>query len=307
MNPSSVRAALPQQRPSAGAVVRRLVVPTANGPQHVAHWARAAEATPACSVVLVHGLADNACVWQGIAGELARGADVYAPDLRGHGTARPAEPGPGLPDEMAADLLGLVSALELQRPWLVGHSLGAALALRVAAEHPRRFGGVVLIDYAPEVSDAILPRLRAGLLESHRPYASVADYAAVLKRRHLLADPDLIDAIALGSLRSTPSGLQPTFDPAMVEAVTQDGPPEGPAERWALLRRLDLPALIVRGAWSWIVPQDTARQMAEACPQGRLAVVPMAGHSVQIDNPQGLLAALAGLPFFPSVSPDQLS
>src|SRR5687767_3380869 len=110
----------PLRHPShtpADAAFRRLVVPAAaGGHQQVAHWARAAVAAPpACSVVLVHGLADNAGVWRGIASELSRSADVYAPDLRGHGASSPAAPGPGLADELAADLLALVGALGLQR------------------------------------------------------------------------------------------------------------------------------------------------------------------------------------------------
>src|SRR5688500_8259689 len=104
--------------PPFDAAIRRLVVPAAGGHQQVAHWARApVAAPPACSVVLVHGLADNAGVWRGIAPELSRSADVYAPDLRGHGASSPAAPGPGLADDLAADLLALVGALGLQRPW----------------------------------------------------------------------------------------------------------------------------------------------------------------------------------------------
>jgi pimeloyl-ACP methyl ester carboxylesterase len=96
-------------------------------------------------IVLAHGLASNSRIWDDVAAILARRFHVVALDQRGHGLSdRPTD---GFTfDKVTGDLLGLLDALKLERPVLVGHSWGGNVVLAFAAAHPDRVSGLVLVD-----------------------------------------------------------------------------------------------------------------------------------------------------------------
>ena len=98
--------------------------------------------------LLVHGLASNARLWDGVARRLAEaGRRSAAVDLRGHG--RSDKPDAGYEFEtMAADLRALIAALgpDFERPILVGQSWGANVVLDLAVRYPRLSPGIVLVD-----------------------------------------------------------------------------------------------------------------------------------------------------------------
>lgn len=101
------------------------------------------------SMVLLHGLASNARIWDKVGPLLAgNGYEVYAPDQRGHGLTDKPEAGYEF-DSVTQDLAAGINYLHLQQPILVGHSWGAAVCLEYAARHP--FGplspaAIVLVD-----------------------------------------------------------------------------------------------------------------------------------------------------------------
>lgn len=97
------------------------------------------------SVLCIHGLTANAWCFQSIADALSADHRVYAYDLRGRGDSDKPEQGYSVPLH-AADLAGIVDALGLERPVLVGHSLGALIALYFAAHYPVKLSKLVLID-----------------------------------------------------------------------------------------------------------------------------------------------------------------
>lgn len=97
------------------------------------------------SVLCLHGLASNARWWDLVAARLAPRHRVVAVDARGHGRSqRP--PGGDDVATAAADLAGVATSLGLGRVVAVGHSWGAWVALRLAAEQPAQVLGVVCVD-----------------------------------------------------------------------------------------------------------------------------------------------------------------
>ena len=267
--------------------VRRLRLPSGTTLQAL-HWACAAPVAPAA--LLVHGLGDTGWVWQGIAPMLARDRDVVAVDLRGHGGSDHLPAHAYSVADMAADVLALADLMSLEQPWLVGHSLGAAVSLCAAGAAPTRFSALAVVDYAAEVPERQLKLVHAVLRSMDSCYPGVDAYAALLRRRHPLACAQLLDAVAAGALRpAEDGGHRPRFDPAVLAALCNHDSLDRTGEP---LARLQLPVLVVRGALSSMVSMDGAHQLVKSCAGARLAVVPMAGHSVQIDNPQGLLKVL---------------
>jgi lipase len=96
-------------------------------------------------VLAVHGITANAMCWQALARALPADWTLHAVDLRGRGHST-ALPGPFGFDAHADDLRRAVGALGLEQPVLIGHSLGAYLALLAADAHPDSFGPLVLVD-----------------------------------------------------------------------------------------------------------------------------------------------------------------
>jgi pimeloyl-ACP methyl ester carboxylesterase len=115
---------------------------------HELHWRAACRDAP---IVLLHGLASNARIWELCAPRLAEaGFDTWAIDLRGHGLSGKPAQGYRFPS-IRADLEHWLRAHRLQRPLLVGHSWGAYLAVEYARHHrtgPARPRGLVLVDGA---------------------------------------------------------------------------------------------------------------------------------------------------------------
>ena len=103
---------------------------------------------PGVPVVLVHGLASNARLWDGVAPDLAeRGHPVVAVDLRGHG--RSSKPDTGYDfGTVARDLYRVIERFDwLARPPVVaGQSWGGNVVLELAARHPDAVRGLVLVD-----------------------------------------------------------------------------------------------------------------------------------------------------------------
>ena len=132
-------------------------------------------------LVLLHGLGEGAADWAGVAPAFARHRRVYAPDLRGHG--RSDRPGDYSVELMAADALGFLDALHLDRVDLIGHSMGGLVGFLLAGDHPGRVGRLILEDVA-----ALRPRERGA---PERPDGELPfDWEMVLAIRRQIDQPD---------------------------------------------------------------------------------------------------------------------
>ena len=113
---------------------------------HYLHWNLGVGERP---VILLHGLASNARIWDLVAPYLVdAGLTLYAPDTRGHGLTDPAEDGYDT-NTFIGDLAAFIRANDLERPVMVGHSWGGMLALEYAARFPfgpRSPSGLILVD-----------------------------------------------------------------------------------------------------------------------------------------------------------------
>lgn len=96
-------------------------------------------------VLAVHGITANSHAWLPVARALDGQARVLAPDLRGRGLSNGLPPPYGAAAH-AADLLAVLDRLEVEQAVLVGHSLGAYIVARFAADHPQRVHAAVLVD-----------------------------------------------------------------------------------------------------------------------------------------------------------------
>ena len=120
---------------------------------HLRDWGGPDAAPP---ILLVHGLASNARIWDLLAPLLAPNFRLVAIDQRGHGLSGKPDDGYDLPT-IAGDLAGAIAALGWPRPLIVGHSWGANVALQLAADHPDLPAGIVLLDGGTNELASVMP------------------------------------------------------------------------------------------------------------------------------------------------------
>jgi pimeloyl-ACP methyl ester carboxylesterase len=137
--------------------MRTEMTPVADGVELAADaWTPGVTSGP--PILLVHGLASNARLWDGVAAALiAHGHPVVSVDLRGHGRSSKPD-GPYDVATVAEDLAALIERLELDRPVVAGQSWGGNVVLELAVRHPSLLRGIVCVD--------------GGWLEPSRQFAS---------------------------------------------------------------------------------------------------------------------------------------
>ncbi len=96
-------------------------------------------------LILLHGLASQAHIYDLVAPLLARNFRVVALDQRGHGESDKPTAGYDMPS-VARDLLAVMDALQFRQAIVVGHSWGGNVAVQFAAQFPQRTAAIVLVD-----------------------------------------------------------------------------------------------------------------------------------------------------------------
>ena len=107
------------------------------------HYWRTGGTKPA--LVMAHGSSDDALCWTNLAREFQDQYDIIMFDARGHGLSDPPTPSDP-PDVQVEDLAGLIRELKLERPILMGHSMGSSSVARFAAKYPNVARAVILED-----------------------------------------------------------------------------------------------------------------------------------------------------------------
>ena len=255
---------------------------------HYTEWGAAA----APPVVLLHGITGHARTWDDEARLLAERRHVLVLDQRGHGDSDPAPDGDYGDDALLGDLDAFVQALGLGRVSLLALSLGGRVAINYAGRYPARVERLVVVDIGPEIAPA--GRARVGTLMATAPerFASIEDVIT-----HMRANaPRYTDAMlrhrAQHAVRPLPGGgFTWKYDRALRDAIRQ-GRLRVPADLWSQWRAITCPTLLVRGAESDVLSEDTAKRMIDALPAARLVVVADAGHTVPGDQPAVFQALL---------------
>ena len=201
--------------------------------------------------LLVHGLASNAHLWDGVAAALAAlGHRSAAVDLRGHGPVgrahRLPEPGDLSLAAVADDLATVVQSLGWDAPVAVGQSWGGNVVVELAARHPHVVCGVVGIDGGTiELADyfADFEACASALSPPHlvgTPRSALEDY---LRTAH----PDWPSEGIAGQLANFETRADATIEPWLSRerhmTILRDLYEHRPSERWAALG--DTPVMLV--------------------------------------------------------------
>ena len=251
-------------------------------------------------VVLLHGIGRSLEDWSAAHELLARDHRVLSTDLPGFGLspAGPEKPGLGA---FARAVVGVLDAVGEERPvHLMGNSLGGAVAMTVAAEHPERVASLLLANsagFGREANVSPLPMLWAALSRLPlvgRRFRPLARAAAVRSNRNCFFDPALATPELLRHAARV--GAQPDFRATFLGTYRSIGLPVVgvlPGWRRALLERIrasGLPVLVLWGDADAVLPAHHAEAAAAALPGARLHVFPDTGHMPQIERTAELVA-----------------
>lgn len=244
----------------------------------VLHRAGGGTAAP---LVMIHGFAADSAGWQKLEACLAADRPVVRIDLPGHGRS------PRRPVESFRSLARMVveafDAEGLDGAHLVGHSLGAALALALADVRPRRVASLTMIAPAglgPEMNGAVLSGLaRAGRKESLAPWL-----------KQLTAEPRIVtESFVMAAMQVRKDPALRAYQQDLAEALFPDSVQSfdlAPA-----LNRLAMPAQIVWGRKDRVFPWQQALQAP-----GRVALHLLhdIGHMPHLEAPEEVAAVIAG-------------
>ncbi len=218
-------------------------------------------------LLLHHGLASSQHIWDLMLPRLTRRFRVVTYDARGHGRSGKPDQGYGF-DHVAADALAVMEAAGIRRPFVVGHSWGAMVALDLAARHPRAVRGAVLVDGGvvsmregigvdewATVKELLAPPRMAGT-----PVDAFRAMIPTFLRGKVRVTPQIVD-IVMSVMRVRPDGtIAPHLSRSNHFRILHASWRQDPE---SLLRTLRVPALAVL-AHEGPLPADDPRRRAVA-------------------------------------------
>jgi pimeloyl-ACP methyl ester carboxylesterase len=234
------------------------------------------------TILFVHGAGMDHSVWPLQARHFAyRGWNALAADLPGHG--RSAGNLLGSIAAMAEWLDELIEALRVSAVHLVGHSMGALIALDLAARRPDRIAGLALLGAAPKmpVHPALLeaaarPELLAPALICDWGFGPAGHFGGHKAPGSWMLGHAL-------QLLGASTGPRLHTDLAACSAY-QDG--------LQAAARLRCPTLVLAGAADRMTSAHQAAKLAEAIKAAQLVTLPACGHMMMVEQPDATLDAL---------------
>lgn len=240
-------------------------------------------------LVMLHGLLGHAREWDPAVAELAVAHQVWVLDQRGHGLSDWA--GDYARSTMAEDLIAWLEAVGLDRPVVIGHSMGATVALLAAARRPDLFGRLVIADTAPKTADGQLQAwLREYLQELGAASHGTVAEALALRSGGPRARPDLVRRSVEQSLvRGDDGRYRWRFD---ARGLVGSLDSVDPAVLWDAIDAISCPVLLLRGEHSLELSPELAGEMARRLGDARLGTIAGAGHDLALENPEGVARAV---------------
>ncbi len=231
------------------------------------------------TIVLVHGLADDARTWNATIEALAGKYRVIAPDLIGHG--RSDKPLFNYRAGTFADFLSkFLDDLRIERATLVGNSLGGWASILVALNEPQRVERLVLVDSAGYADQHLPAVLNPTTLEESRELLSL-----VFAGKKFTNDPALAELILAARVANGDGTTIARFlESAQRNEDANDGKLSG----------LTMPTLVIWGEQDKLLPLSLGERFAKEIPGAKLAIIPNSGHVPQVESPQKFNEVLLG-------------
>lgn len=216
------------------------------------------------SLIYIHGSGSNHEIW---AQQMHLKPNCFALDLPGHGQSE------GLPAKTIAEsteyVVEFVNTVNPPRPlYLVGHSMGGAIALTYALKYPDALDGMILIGtgYRMRVNPAFLEALSKGKYDHE--FIRIAFAAGT--------DPELVQSVVDSRAQVSPSILYTNF--SACNEFDMSGQ----------LDQLRVATLVIVGMEDRMTPLKLSQYLTDHITSSRLEIIRNAGHFVMLEQPDQL-------------------
>lgn len=248
------------------------------------HYTRTGGSKP--PLILLHGLTANGACWTALAHTLNGEYDVIMPDARGHGKSSVPDYGYRYED-LANDVVGLIKALRLPPPILIGHSMGGMTAAVVASRKPNLLRGLILADPTflnPKVQREVR---NSDVADQHRKILNMSldEVVAEARARHPNRSSETLELFARARLQTSMSAF---------DVLTPPNP-----DYKQLASKIDVTSLLVFGD-KGVVSSVVAEELQRLNPRFQVEQIREAGHSLHIDQPERFAAVVKS--FLSSIS-----
>ena len=234
-------------------------------------------------LIIVHGLFGSGDNWRRIAERLSEKHQVISVDLRNHGRSfHHAQQNYPI---MAADLIDLMSALEIEKADFIGHSIGGKTLIQLAQDAPERVGQMVVVDMAPGRDTDRHSKLFKNLLKldlsqyqrrSEIDQAMQADFPDAAIRQFLLTNVERAD---IGfRWRINLDALFCSY-PSLLQSVLPQ-------------TSLKHPCLFLAGEQSDYIGDSDREDIEHAFDNVRIETIANAGHWIHAEQPEAFLTAV---------------
>lgn len=235
-------------------------------------------------LLMLHGFTGSSQSWRELIPTLSSRFQVITVDLLGHGrTDSPPDPTRYQMAEATADLLAILSELNVARADLLGYSMGGRLALYTAVHYPHRINRLVLESASPGLKseqERQERRQRDNALADRIEREGIESFVNFWEQLSLWDSQKQLDTAVRQKLReqrlqNNPAGL--------ANSLRGMGTGSQPS-LWGQLGNLTMPVLLQTGE---LDGKFTAinRQMAAQMPTAQLKIIPNAGHTVHLERP----------------------
>ena len=227
-------------------------------------------------LLCIHGLSANCHAWDSMAAALAPSHCVLAMDLRGRGLSESPPSGYSVWHH-CEDIRCVLEDMKLDRIILVGHSLGAVIALTYAAQYPAWVERLILVDGGGKLSKAQTERVFAGIKPSlerlGRVYPSLEEYIKSMQSAPFLHPwSKEMEAYFRYDVEETLEGVQPRVQPACIAEEIQN---LQKTDVTRLYPQIACPTLILRAARGMLakndilLPPNAVKRMIKQIPNAR--------------------------------------
>ncbi len=235
------------------------------------HYTRTGGSKP--PLLLLHGLTANGTCWTPFAHILEGDYDVIMPDARGHGKSSVSDHGYRYED-LANDVVGLIAALRLAPPILIGHSMGGMTAAVVASHNPKLLRCLILADptfLSPQVQRQVRD---SDVADQHRRYLNMSfdDVVAEARIRHPDRSLEITELIARARLQTSMAAF---------DVLTPPNP-----DYVQVVSSIEVPSLLVIGGSAGVLSPEVAADLQRVNSLLQVQQIPEAGHGLHYDQPE---------------------
>lgn len=237
-------------------------------------------------IVFVHGLMAFSANWRKIASRLESEYQCLIYDQRGHG--RSFKPDTGYtPEILAEDLDKMTTELGWNRFHLVGHSMGARVAMVFAQHYPDKLISLTLEDMGPDVQAESYRYYEEMLNIVPTPFHSKDEMKAFfseqfLKLFHPKEQPEVLLTFLQANIEEKSSGLYDwRFSKNAIIEIVREGHLK---DRWMELSSVRIPTLLIRGEKSHILSAEVFEEMQQVNPLIQAVEIKGAGHWVHFEK-----------------------